>query len=160
MVKHKRNIVFSYFFAAKQGVDWFRQSDAGCSEIPICRGHQSIIPAIFVICDAVLSTKIHLVMGKIQPPCFRELLFYPASRNSYTYKNLSFHCTRMTLSVKQRLGNSLLTQKHSMNIMTSSNGNIFRVAGRLCGKFTGPRWIHRTKASDAELWCFLWSASE
>ena len=24
----------------------------------------------------------------------------------------------------------------------------------------GPRWIPRTKASDAELWCFLWSAPE
>ena len=32
--------------------------------------------------------------------------------------------------------------------------NIFRVTGRLCGAFTGHRWIHRTKASDAELWCF------
>ena len=30
----------------------------------------------------------------------------------------------------------------------------------LCGEFTGPRWIPGTKASDAELWCFLWSASE
>ena len=28
------------------------------------------------------------------------------------------------------------------------------------GKFTGPRWIPHTKASDAELWCFLWSESE
>ena len=27
-----------------------------------------------------------------------------------------------------------------------------------CGEFTGPRWIPHTKASDAELWCFLWSA--
>ena len=45
-------------------------------------------------------------------------------------------------------------------VMTSSNGNIFRVTGHLCGKFTGPRWISRTKASDVELWCFLWSASE
>ena len=44
-------------------------------------------------------------------------------------------------------------------MMTSSNGNIFRVTGHLCGEFTGPRWIPRTKASDAELWCFLWSAS-
>ena len=42
------------------------------------------------------------------------------------------------------------------SMMTSSNGNIFRVTGHLCGKFTGPRWISRTKASDAELWCFLW----
>ena len=39
--------------------------------------------------------------------------------------------------------------------MTSSNGNIFRVTGHLCGEFTGPRWIPRTKASDAELWCLL-----
>ena len=28
------------------------------------------------------------------------------------------------------------------------------------GTFSGYRWIPRTKASDAELWCFLWSASE
>ena len=40
-------------------------------------------------------------------------------------------------------------------MMTSSNGNIFRVTGHLCGEFTGPRWIPHTKASDAELWCFL-----
>ena len=39
--------------------------------------------------------------------------------------------------------------------MTSSNGNIFRVTGPLCGEITGPRWIPRTKASDTELWCFF-----
>ena len=39
--------------------------------------------------------------------------------------------------------------------MTSSNGNIFRVTGHLCGEFTGYRWILRTKASDVELWCFF-----
>ena len=46
------------------------------------------------------------------------------------------------------------------NMMTSSNGNIFRVTGLLCGGFTGDRWIPRAKASDAWLWCFLWSAPE
>ena len=45
-------------------------------------------------------------------------------------------------------------------MMMSSNGNIFRVNGHLCGEFTGHRWIPRTKASDAELWCFLWSVPE
>ena len=45
-------------------------------------------------------------------------------------------------------------------MITSSNGNIFRVTGPLCGEFTGLRWIPRTKASDAELWRFLWSASK
>ena len=44
--------------------------------------------------------------------------------------------------------------------MTSSNGNIFRVTGRLWGEFTGHRWIPLTKASDAEFWCILWSAPE
>ena len=39
-------------------------------------------------------------------------------------------------------------------MLTSSNGNIFRVTGHLCGEFTGHRWIPRTKASDVELWCF------
>ena len=42
-------------------------------------------------------------------------------------------------------------------IMASSNGSIFRVTGPLCGEFTGHRWIPLPKASDAELWCFLWS---
>ena len=30
-------------------------------------------------------------------------------------------------------------------MMTSSNGNIFRVTGHLCGKFTDRRWIPHTK---------------
>ena len=43
-------------------------------------------------------------------------------------------------------------------MMTSPNGNIFRVTGPLCGEFTGHRWIPRTNPSDADLWCFIWSA--
>ena len=50
--------------------------------------------------------------------------------------------------------------KCSSTMMTSSDGNIFRVTGHLCGEFTGHRWIPRTKASDAALLRFLWSASE
>ena len=54
----------------------------------------------------------------------------------------------------------MLVAHNPRRMMTSSNGNIFSVTGHLCGEFTGPRWIPRTKASDAELWRFLWSASE
>ena len=43
-------------------------------------------------------------------------------------------------------------------MMTTSNGNIFRVTGPLCGEFTGHQWIPHTEASDAELWCFYASA--
>ena len=45
-------------------------------------------------------------------------------------------------------------------MMTSSNGNILRVTGLLCGEFIADRRIPRIKANDAELWCFLWSAPE
>ena len=45
-------------------------------------------------------------------------------------------------------------------MMTSSNGNKFRVAGHMCGEFIGDRWIPPTKASDAELGCYLRSAPE
>ena len=47
---------------------------------------------------------------------------------------------------------------HSSNfcrMMTSSNETLFRVTGPLYGEFTCQRWIPRTKASDAELLCFL-----
>ena len=43
--------------------------------------------------------------------------------------------------------------------MTSSNENIFGVTGPLWGEFIVKRWIP-LKPSDAELWYFLWSASE
>ena len=48
-----------------------------------------------------------------------------------------------------------LAPAHRQFIMTSSNGNIFRITGPLCGEFIGQQWIPRTKASDAELWCFF-----
>ena len=47
-----------------------------------------------------------------------------------------------------------------LSMMTSSNGNIFRLTDPLNAEFTGLRWISRTKASEAELWWFLWSAPE
>ena len=33
-------------------------------------------------------------------------------------------------------------------MMTSSDGNIFRITGPVCREFTSHRWIHLTKASD------------
>ena len=59
-----------------------------------------------------------------------------------------------------RLGISLVGtgDLRTLYLSTSSNGNFFRVTEPLCGEFTGNQWIPRTKASDAELWYFLWSA--
>ena len=47
----------------------------------------------------------------------------------------------------------------SAQLMTTlSNGNISCVTGPFSGEFTGHRWTPLAKASDAELWCVLWSA--
>ena len=43
-------------------------------------------------------------------------------------------------------------------MITSSNGNLFRATGPLCGELYGRWWILRTKATEAELWCFFLSA--
>ena len=45
-------------------------------------------------------------------------------------------------------------------MMTSSNGKHFRVIVSLCGELTGHRWIPLKKASNTELWRFIWSAPE
>ena len=50
--------------------------------------------------------------------------------------------------------------KFFQEMMTSLKGKDFPRSGPLYGEFTGHRWIPRTKASDAKLWCFLWSAPE
>ena len=52
------------------------------------------------------------------------------------------------------------TSSSIVSMMTSSNGNIFRVIGPLCVEFTGHRWIPLTRAIDADVWYFLWSVSE
>ena len=44
------------------------------------------------------------------------------------------------------------------DVMVSWNESIFPVTGLLCEEITGYRWIPPTKASDAELWCYFWSA--
>ena len=64
-----------------------------------------------------------------------------------------------TINKCQLLPNNFSLQS-SFHMVTSSNWNIFRVTGPLSGEFIGHRWIPLTKASGAELWCYLWSAPE
>ena len=65
-----------------------------------------------------------------------------------------WHCLIMYIFHNAHLDNSSM---QPMFIMTSSKGNIFRITGALWGESTGHRWIPLTKASDADLRCFLWS---
>ena len=68
-------------------------------------------------------------------------------------EKLTYRCRN---SAKNAWDYKSLVQRSDRNMMTSSNGNIFRVTGHLYGESTGHRWIPHRKASDAELWCFLW----
>ena len=45
-------------------------------------------------------------------------------------------------------------------MVTSSNGNIFRVTGPLCEEFTGPGEFPTQRPVTRSFWCFLWSTSE
>ena len=45
----------------------------------------------------------------------------------------------------------VLSNSQIVVMMTSSNGDIFRVTGHLCGEFIGHWWIPHTKARDTEL---------
>ena len=80
---------------------------------------------------------------RLLPPLFPLPSWWPLEYKNSSGPGLTFWCHGMEMLCI---------------IMTSSNGNIFRVTGPLCGEFTGPRWIPRTKVRDAELWYFLWSA--
>ena len=92
-------------------------------------------------------------------------------RHQFTYENfpvtLSIYPVKVThLVLTMKLPTKLwwilniCPYKPCSHMMTPSNGNIFRVTDPLCGEFNGHRWIPRTKASDAELWCFLWTISD
>ena len=89
-----------------------------------------------------------------------DVITYPC----WDQRHAMFHVTLCEECIRCVLCCGLLwfctVRFYSCAMMTSSNGNIFRVTGHLCGEFTGHRWIPLTKASDAELWCFLWSAPE
>ena len=74
----------------------------------------------------------------------------------YTWCDLEF-CTQLKIDVCFLCGiatviiilteiwSTIIIVEPRHHMMTSSNGNIFRVTGHLCGEFTGPRWVPAQK---------------
>ena len=81
----------------------------------------------------------------------RTIIYMRTLRKACVRRENSIGASGRSLNIKHQTD----LQYTSRHKVTSSNGNIFGVTGHLCGQFTGPRWIPHTKASDAELWCFL-----
>ena len=96
---------------------------------------------------------------------WRLCLFTPLTTFTTSVRNFWYHMTLVYEYIDSRFQmhffkfhNNTEIRNGSIlgNIMvTSSNGNIFRITGHLCGEFTGRRWISRTKASDAEFDVFF-----
>ena len=101
-------------------------------------------------------------------PSQYKMSFYQWRDSHYKDKAVSWplsgnrHSWRDRLYIETTPGDDTVMRQRGADasMMTSSNGNSFCVTGSLCGDFTGHRWIHRIKAGDAELWCFLRSAPE
>ena len=76
--------------------------------------------------------------------------------NTRRYRFITSHavfCSRLSPNVWVILFGSLEARfSECLIMMTSSNGNLFRVTGHLCGEFTGHWWNPHAKASDAKLW--------
>ena len=147
----------------KLGV-WHRQPKKHYTGHPVKYAHGCVIFCFVLwLCYQFLVASSYLFTHILQsPPVFSTV---PVFHQFINYK-LNAHQKHAIYFSSRRIseGPSLIIRSFpgmgfpSFYMMKSSNGNIFRVTGHLYGDFTGHRWIPSTKAIDAELWCFLWSA--
>ena len=146
---------------------WRHQMETFSALLAICAGN-SPVPGEFPTQRPVTQSFdvfFDLRLNKRLSKQSRRRWFETSSRLLWRHCNAKVHPKNYAYGapfVRFYFVNLLVPSGCSSNftMMTSPNGNIFRVTGHLCGEFTGPRWIPHTKASNAELWCFLWSASE
>ena len=108
-----------------------------------------------------ISFSIYHLKNSIPTLLIPEFSFPFISRNMYNSASTLRLTLRMVISFPRQGSKACFTtviknyqgsvSESGICMMMSSNGNIFRVIGHLCGEFTGHQWIPHTKASDAEL---------
>ena len=152
-----------------QAIIW---TSAGILTGPLGTNFSEILIEIYIC----LFKKMHLKTSSAnRRPCclvLNMLMAKDMDKWSHPYKTIAYTCNPSPihyLNVKRgRLlrhrwvviaGVTIVVPYHVVEflMMTPSNGNIFRVTGPLRVDSTGQRWISLTKASDTELWFFLWS---
>ena len=157
-------LMFSLIFAWING--WVNNREAG--DLRRHRAHYDVT-VMFVLVRVSLGSSADTLLSLHRLPIDHVLLKYirwsgvSQSRRWKLFKELA-----VSLNSNMLMGcladiykkTSILNTVIHYKMMTSPNGKVFRVIGPLCGEFTGHRWITLTQASDAELWCFLWSAPE
>ena len=113
------------------------------------RWHRSGLIMVQAMACCLMAPRHHLVQcftSSVKPNDVH--LKYESLKISPQFPNVSQRCPSNFPEANELIHNDVIKFKH------------FRVIGSLCGKFGGDRWIPRKKASDVELWYFLWSAPE
>ena len=134
------------------------------TKISVERRSHNFLFAVWIIRTFTVIFTTHFAYSKKK--------YFHLTRAQFCDKNLNFgeefpsnwNCKLKTFSgkVPGRLccWRQLFTpfwEENYVLMMTSSYGNIFCITGPLCTEFTGHWWIPITKASNMELWWFLWS---
>ena len=117
--------------------------------MPICGLEPHLLTLQVLARHAYIYIYIYIYIGHQQAQSLMKL------KNLYAQVFLISNITYLGAMKSFKMADEI-----SRNMVTSSNENIFCVTDPLCGEFTGHRWIPLTKAGDAGLWCFLWSAPE
>ena len=122
------------------------------------------------------ENKMHLkpLPATCQLPCFSLNMFYRAlcwcmwgllctyllTPKPYLLRAIFTLSTDRYCRLFMRPSRALLLCFIGLNMMTSSKWKHFPRYWPVVRGIHRSRWIPHTKASDAEFWCFLWSASE
>ena len=82
---------------------------------------------------------------------------------TFLHSTLNARCCAGQMHYNDVMINTMASQITSLNRLCKAQIKENMKSPRhcpLCGEFAGHRWIPHTKASDTELWCFLWSSPE
>ena len=111
-----------------------------------------IIPKNFAISSSLIMDPFILKEGQIS--------FFPLGLNIIKFVLSILRDNRLAFNHFITLLSSLfITVDNSCKLLALQN-NVVSSANKIEGEFTGHRWIPLSKARDAELWCFLWSAPD
>ena len=138
--------------------DWVNTREAG--DLRCYRAHYDVIVmesrcVMICHCNHGLSNS---VMKDLPAYICESILNYSGQTNArYGYCTVEF--TKHGRHISWRY-HDITPHSAVLYLCKGESRNIFRVIGPLYGEFTGHRWIPLTKASDAELKCFIWPAPE
>ena len=105
----------------------------------------------FLCCKPDIAVEQTVSWGSFETPMHSSLMSVSSSQSISYSSILTFDLGDLDAILKMQSFNLvwiLAYPKVIIFMMMSSNGNIFRVTGPLCGEFIGPQWNPLTNGSD------------